>query len=205
MDSRRRSPSTKTICWRFPYSLRSLSAHSLLHLPLIWPVLVRRRMFHKTFALLVASLIATGIAHLFRVIHFSTLISSDPVMGFSSRTSRLTKRFVVYQQVSQVLFVFTDAFIMLLLIMLAKGYTVTRRKVSAQGRVKIAIFGTVRVHPLCSPFCGTTLQRPIMAASCTSMRPPVVLSSLLFGSVRCSVPEMCASLDAVPENILPRS
>ena len=90
----------------------------------------RRRMLHSTVKLLTQALV-WHIAELF----FATVYFTNNVdTGKPSRGLR-----IIYRVCSAI----SETEIILLLILLAKGWTVVRRKISAQGRVRITAFITI--------------------------------------------------------------
>merc|ERR1719181_2409444 len=89
----------------------------------------RRKKYHHTVRLLVWSCGVNLAANFFFMIHFVVYAHN----GVGSENCRELGYYL--QGVSEML-------IMLLLILVAKGWTIVRKKISAQGRVKIACFMT---------------------------------------------------------------
>ena len=89
--------------------------------------LVHRRKFHWTVVILLACIVLTFISQCLSMAHYSAF-SSD---GVGTPGALVAARFVQLA---------CDALFTLLLLLLAKGWTVVRRKISPDGRVKLAAF-----------------------------------------------------------------
>ena len=90
----------------------------------------RRRMLHTTVKILVQALVWHILELFFATIYFTNNIDA----GYPSKGLR-----VVYRICAAI----SETEIVLLLILIGKGWTVVRRKISAQGRVRITAFITV--------------------------------------------------------------
>jgi len=93
-------------------------------------VLVSRQLYHYTYKLFMLSLIFENFSLMFDVIYYVKYGQS----GFPSRG---------YKVVHQGCHSLADMIMVLLLILLAKGWTVTRGRISSQGQVKLAVFFTL--------------------------------------------------------------
>ena len=92
--------------------------------------LKRRRKFHHTVALLVWSIFVQTAGCVLGLIHWS-VFSRD---GGGSPATLQTSVFLRHA---------ADLLVVLLVVLLAKGWTIVRRKLSANGRVRVALYMTV--------------------------------------------------------------
>ena len=92
--------------------------------------LKRRRKFHHTVAVLVWSIFVQTLGCALGTIHF-TVFSRD---GVGAPECLQTARFLWHG---------ADLLLVLLVVLLAKGWTIVRRKLSANGRVRVALYVTV--------------------------------------------------------------
>ena len=92
--------------------------------------LKRRRKFHHTVALLVWSIFVQTAGCVLGLVHWS-VFSRD---GVGSPATLQTSVFLRHA---------ADLLVVLLVVLLAKGWTIVRRKLSANGRVRVALYMTV--------------------------------------------------------------
>jgi hypothetical protein len=110
----------------------SLTCVSLILMAFIRSKLIHRKKFHTTVSMLMVSIFLAFLQTLLAMIHYNRY-SED---GVGIPTVLLT---------SQYIGVINDTLFTTLLILLAKGWTIVRRKISPQGRVKLSMFVTAHL------------------------------------------------------------
>ena len=91
--------------------------------------LMKKRMFHYTVQLLAASVALQWLGIVFKMVYF-----------FHFADTGIRKR--LYYRLGAVATGLADMALLLMLILLAKGWTIVRSKISASGRIKIAVYMT---------------------------------------------------------------
>jgi hypothetical protein len=115
----------------------------------------RRRMLHTTVKILVQALVWHILELFFAVIYYTNNVDTGrPSLGLR----------ILYRICSAI----SETEIVLLLILLGKGWTVVRRKISAQGRVRITAFITIYS---CVQFAVVTWEGNVISCLVMSLLP----------------------------------
>ena len=116
--------------WDITLAFFVLQCFNLLLMYIVRRSLVSRRKYHKTVQILGAVVFMHWLSLLFSLIHYSAYMEDGEGIISIWRASRYID-------------ILCETTFIALLILLAKGWTIVRRKISPLGRIKIAIFSTI--------------------------------------------------------------